>query len=173
LGFTLSNLDEMQFFEEYTKVCADGDLIIFPMQFIPEEVSLENQSEFNEIASRMRRHYDFEDGRRLAKAGLTNLSDNFRLKELHRPDIKRIHFYNNPTSVCIDFSITLEDEDDDKATSTHITARSSRHKKQVYLSYLNRLGFREVYISPEMDGVCSLMIEYRKPTDSPLARGAQ
>ena len=39
LGFTLSNLNEARFIEKYSKACKKGDWLIFPIQFIPDEYS--------------------------------------------------------------------------------------------------------------------------------------
>lgn len=73
LGFTLSNLDEGPFIRRYASVCRKGDVLIFPIQFIPPQFS-EGQAwsgiESSNYGKELIASYNSEEGKRLVKAGL-------------------------------------------------------------------------------------------------------
>lgn len=77
LGFTLSNLDEVKFFKKYADgACQKGDVLIFPIQFIPEEYN--SNVSFNSIQDTpycrdVINAYNSAEGQKLVAAGLSQI----------------------------------------------------------------------------------------------------
>lgn len=158
LGFTLSNLNESRFFSEYSAHCQQGDLFVFPMQFIPEAAK-KDSSVLKSFKNRLRSSYEFDEGTQLAQAGLGFLQ-NYKLSRFVGADVSSFTFNEKFSSLSIKFSADLK-SNDANVTTRVVTAQSSRHYKSDYLEFLNSLGFKLIDCSPEYeDGAQTLLVEF-------------
>lgn len=157
LGFTLSNLNESRFFVEYSTHCQQGDLFVFPMQFIPDAAKKDSDA-LEKFKSNLLSSYQFDEGTELAQAGFGFLQS-YSLKRFLGAEVSSFAFYNTSSSLTIKFSADLESNHDNLVTRV-ITAQSSRHYKSDYLDFLKKFGFELIDCSPEYDGAQTLLVEY-------------
>lgn len=159
LGYTLSNLVEESFFEEYKKVCSHGDLFVFPMQFIPDACR-NNPDELLKFKTKLLKSYNFEEGRELAHAGLSLLQKYEPTKTSVPPNVGELIFDNDKHSLCVRFFVELKHQEDEENTKTVATARSVRHYEKDYIKFLSANGFELFDATEEDAGVKTLAIEY-------------
>lgn len=157
LGFTLSNLNESRFFEEYSAHCQPGDLFVFPMQFIPD-AARNDASALEAFKQTLRSSYEFPEGTELAKAGLGFLQS-YELSKFLGAKVDTFPFGGIFSSLVIRFSADLKSKHENLVTRV-VTAQSSRHYKGDYLEFLKRLGFELIDCSPEYDGAQTLLLMY-------------
>lgn len=166
LGFTLSNLDESDFFDAYAEACELGDLLIFPMQFIPEsEVSDGDTEALDQFDKNLSTHYNFSDGMKLARSSLRLLQEFETVPGDIPPSVEQEQFHGKNRSRRIEFKARVVDGQGYERTV--ITAKSSRHYRSDYLELLKEKGFnliKEAVGGDKEDGVVTLLVERVKPT---------
>lgn len=164
LGFTLSNLDEDDFFEAYAGACEPGDLLIFPMQFIPGPEGPDGEAEvLGRFERDLRAHYNFSDGMKLARSALRLLQEFEPVPGDVPPGVEPEQFQGKNRSRRIEFKARVVDGDGHERTV--ITAKSSRHYRSDYLEFLTAKGFRlldEAVGGEKQDGVVTLLVERMK-----------
>lgn len=158
LGFTLSNLYEENFFSEYSNICQKGDLFVFPMQFIPNDID-KNEDDLNIFKRELINSYNFEEGHMLAKSWSSLLDDDYEIEiPTPEPTIEHVQFCNNKKSICVIFNAIIKDKFGSIKSIT--TSRSIRHYKSDYESFLNSYGYKIVFETDPRDGVTTLLVEY-------------
>lgn len=157
LGFTLSNLNESRFFAEYSAHCQQGDLFVFPMQFIPDAAKKDSTA-LESFKNSLLNSYEFGEGTQLAKAGLGFLQS-YELSRFLGAEVSSFTFHNTFSSLVIKFSADLKSKHENIVTRV-VTAQSSRHYKSDYLEFLQKFGFKLIDCSPEYDGAQTLLVEF-------------
>ncbi len=161
LGFTLSNLREERFLAAYSKHCEEGDVLVFPMQFIPEACRKDAQT-MEKFKMDLIELYNFKDGQKLARAGLS-ISEYFapdeKTVEPLEPQVRRWMFFDKAESLRLYFQADLVEAGGGVGTVRVTTAESFRHFEDHYLSFLEANGFRKLCESRVRRGVQTIAIE--------------
>lgn len=172
LGYTLSNLSEESFFSTYSDHCDVGDVIVFPIQFIPDEC-MNDPAKLNAFMTSVLKLYNFPEGSKLAAAGLSS-AENFRLVgATPDPTIERSMWRGEPDSLRLHFQANMEDirVSGKAGCFTLTTAESFRHYEQPYLQYLKSQGFEPCVASEMRHGVKTLAVKFvGKPSTPAIAK---
>jgi Histidine-specific methyltransferase, SAM-dependent len=161
LGFTLSNLAEDDFFRSYAQVCSRDDLFIFPLQLIPEDYGVKERAAFMES---LRHSYTFPEGMKLSRAGLSVLQ-NYTFKNPVHVGPTNFDFNNTNRSIMVQFRFELEDTDG--ASKQFTTARSTRHYRADYETFLASHNFEVLDRVPLDNNVETWLVRFMgKPAAS-------
>jgi uncharacterized SAM-dependent methyltransferase len=155
LGFTLSNLNESEFFNSYHKMCSKGDVFIFPMQFIPENAK-NSDAVRKAFASEVLACYNFDGGHKLAKSW-ADLIEDYKDPEYFDPKISKI-FLGEHESLAVQFRAQLKGHDGAKREIT--TATSSRHYRSDFVNFLAGLGYELTCETKAREGVSTLVFTF-------------
>lgn len=164
LGYTLSNLREEHFFDQFAKSCQPGDLFVFPIQFIPEECR-EDKDKYASFQKSVVDNYDFEEGRMLASAGLSQtLKFKPVLDQQLRPEACDCLLNNKSGSFRIIFRAQIKSTESFGSNFSVVTAETYRHYENDYKDFLASKGFSVVDQSQVHQGVRTLVVEYKSTT---------
>lgn len=148
LGFTLSNLREENFFAAYSKHCEEGDVLVFPMQFIPDKCRGDNRAinerALTEFKEELLKLYNFKDGWKLARAGLSISEDFEPTENALEPEVQRCMFFGKPDSLRLYFQAELVGAEKNVGATRITTAESFRHFEDDYFLFLEANGFRKI-----------------------------
>lgn len=135
LGFTLSNLNEARFISGYAKACKKGDLLIFPMQFIPEEyepvvawAGIEN----SDYGLQLIKAYNSPEGLNLVRAGLSQIKGQTREITAQAQPIKSVG--GIPSDDCIGRSVVIRY----MANFEHLNQRGAKTNKKLEIIKASR-----------------------------------
>ena len=150
LGFTLSNLDEARFIRAYASACNTGDVLVFPMQFIPP--SYASTDTWADIANsdygrELINAYNSPEGLKLVREGLSQIKGQTRLVTAQAQPIRPIG--GIPSDDCIGRSVMIRymadfehlDMGDRKVRKKLEIIKASRFFESDFLCFLNRHGF--------------------------------
>lgn len=108
LGFTLSNLNEARFISNYAKACDKGDVLIFPMQFIPDAYEPPEAwagIETSDYGKQLIQAYNSQEGFNLVRAGLSQIKGQTGDMTAKAQPIKSV--LGTPSIDCIGRSIVI------------------------------------------------------------------
>lgn len=178
LGYTLSNLDEENFFSAYANVCREGDLFVFPMHFIPAACK-DDKNNLDKFEHGLLRFYNFPEGQKFSEAGL-NMLQLYKPTGAHKePDFDPIFFNGHTHSRCLKFTVELRNIKAIDVTKSVVTAQSVRHYKDDYIEFLKKYGFIKIHEStgrvidskhPEWGVVQTLVVKYIGKQDTEIGK---
>jgi len=141
LGFTISTLPEEAFFNNYSVHCNQGDVLVFSIQFIPQNC-LKSPKNMEAFKATVLKNYDFPEGYKLAAAGLAT-SDLFLAKAAAKPHIGPYSLQGGGehSSLRLCFNAELVSVSHSQTTFEVTTAETFRHFEAPYRELLQRYGF--------------------------------
>lgn len=152
LGFTLSNLNEVSFLQKYAGSggCKKGDVLIFPMEFIPQiyedEIAFSGISKSGYCAELIKA-YNSPEGQKLVLAGLNQINDlKVPAKATARP-IRSIS--SEPSENCIGRAVEIqyiaELHHKNRYGGTDMkeleVIKTTRYFENDFFSFLNKHGY--------------------------------